>query len=73
MIIRWKEVFSMVITLILFKLSIKLARKLQARYVQRIDLENGMFYKDCEGNSYECITQYDATYDDNELLEIKVE
>ena len=51
----------MVITLILFKLSIKLARKLQTRYVQRIDLEYGIFYEDCEGN------------DDNELFEIKVE
>ena len=61
MIIRWKEVFSMVITLILFKLSIKLARKLQARHIQRIDLEYGLFYEDYVGN------------DDNELFEIKVE
>ena len=48
--------------------------KLQARNIKRIDLESGMFYEDCEGgNSYECVTQYDATYDDNELFEIKVE
>ena len=51
----------MVITLILFKLSIKLARKLQARHIQIIDLEYGIFYEDYVGN------------DDNELFEIKVE